>query len=728
MLITSLSSTRTLSTSTTHDTEITATKGTILRGWRDPDIKLWRIPLVDMVRNTTQTRSSSTDHRPSSYKHAHHQNLTDAITGIVPPPNMTTDAIDQLITIFKSQAEKAKDAATAQRVLKGRAQAQRVHTEANHQEDIEVPTTEHIRNTPFITQDDHLDTSTPAENTRLQHKVRTITQDYLYHMMDTPGLAQPFTNKQAAASKYPLQFICDFAYAVLDDETGDLLEYRHLLKHPKYRDVWSNSFGTEIRRLATTTETIAFMAKQQIPQARHKDITYGRIVCTYRSEKKDPYRTRITMGGNLINYPDDCGTPTADLLTIKLMFNSIISTPGAKFMMIDIKDFYLMTPMDRYEYFRMKLELFPQDIIDKYGLSDKVDADGYVFCEVRRGMYGLPQAGIITQELLTKRLHKAGYQQSKTTPGYWRHDWHPISFTLVVDDFGVKYINKDNVEHLASVLRQKYKINIDWEGTRYLGLTIDWDYTERKVHLSMPGYIEKALLRFGHEPPDKPQMQPFPHTIPSYGAKVQYAKDLDSSPPATKAEEKYIRQVVGVLLYYGCAVDSTILVGLSSLAAAQSLPTAYTLYLAKWLLDYAATNPDAILTYKKSNMVLAIHSDASYLSEPSARSRVGCHFFCSSDVDDPPDNGAVLNISKILKVVMSSATEAKLSALYINAREAIPMQQLLEEMGHKQPATPIQTDNSTALGVVTNNIQPRRTKAMDMRFHWLRCRDSQGQF
>jgi len=197
--------------------------------------------------------------------------------------------------------------------------------------------------------------------------------------MDTPGLAQPFTNKQATARKYPLQFLCDFAYAVLDDETCNLLEYRHLLKHPKYRDVWSNSFGKEIRRLATTTETIAFMAKQQIPQARRKDITYGCIVCTYRSEKKDPYRTHITMGGNLINYPEDCGTPTADLLTIKLMFNSIISTTGAKFMTIDIKDFYLMTPMDRYEYFRMKLDLFPQDIIDEYGLRNKVDAYGNVF-------------------------------------------------------------------------------------------------------------------------------------------------------------------------------------------------------------------------------------------------------------------------------------------------------------------------------------------------------------
>ncbi len=108
------------------------------------------------------------------------------------------------------------------------------------------------------------------------------------------------------------------------------------------------------------------------------------------------------MGGNLINYPNDCGTPTANLLTVKIMFNSVISTPNAEFMTINIKDFYLMTPMDQYEYFRMKLELFPPDIIDKYGLHDKVDADGNVFCEVQRRMYGLPQAGIIAQDFLTK--------------------------------------------------------------------------------------------------------------------------------------------------------------------------------------------------------------------------------------------------------------------------------------------------------------------------------------
>jgi hypothetical protein len=194
----------------------------------------------------------------------------------------------------------------------------------------------------ILQDEDNNKQSSPASNTCQQRKVRTITQDYLFHMMNIPGLTKPFSNQQAAAHKYPLQFLCDFASAVLDDKTGNLLKYRHLLKHPKYKVIWSKLFGTKIRRLATTTKTIAFMSKDMIPQNRRKDITYGRIVCDYRSEKKDPYRTRITMGGNLINYPDDCGTPTANLLTVKIMFNSVISMPNAKFMTINIKDFYLM--------------------------------------------------------------------------------------------------------------------------------------------------------------------------------------------------------------------------------------------------------------------------------------------------------------------------------------------------------------------------------------------------
>ena len=127
-------------------------------------------------------------------------------------------------------------------------------------------------------------------------------------------------------------------------------------------------------------------------------------------------------------------------------------------------------------------------------------------------------------------------------------------------------------------------------------------------------------------------------------------------------------------------------------------------------------------------MVLAGHSDGSYLSEKDARSRAGGHWFLSSDKEYPPGNGSILNISQVIKAVMSSAAEAELGALYINAREAVYICKILTEMGHKQPRSPLQTDNSTAEGVVNNNVQTKRLKAMDMRFHWLRDRESQGQF
>ena len=188
------------------------------------------------------------------------------------------------MVIFKQQAKKAKDDATTQRVLKERAQAERVHNESmsNHSPHtpVEVPYPDaefgHVPETPVISQDeDDTIRAYPAANTRQQRKVRTITQDYLFHVMDSPGRTKPFSNQQAASCKYPLQFLCDFAAAVLDNETGDLLEYRHLLRHPKYRDTWSKLFGTEIHQLATTTETIAFMSKDMIPHNRRKDITYG---------------------------------------------------------------------------------------------------------------------------------------------------------------------------------------------------------------------------------------------------------------------------------------------------------------------------------------------------------------------------------------------------------------------------------------------------------------------
>jgi hypothetical protein len=136
-----------------------------------------------------------------------------------------------------------------------------------------------------------------------------------------------------------------------------------------------------------------------------------------------------------------------------------------------------------------------------------------------------------------------------------------------------------------------------------------------------------------------------------------------------------------------------------------------------------ATQEEALLTYHASDMILAAHSNASYLSKPNARSWAGSHFFLSSDAGIPPNKGAILNLAHIIKHVMASATEAKLAALYITAHEAVHICIILSELGHKQPAAPLQTDNAMTDAVINGKIQPKRTKAMDMRFHWLRNRE-----
>ena len=108
-------------------------------------------------------------------------------------------------------------------------------------------------------------------------------------------------------------------------------------------------------------------------------------------------------------------------------------------MVADIKDFYLNTPMERYEYMRLPLSIIPDKIVDQYSLKDLVTPDGWVYIEIRKRMYGIKQAGLIANVRLTAHLAKYGYAPTPRTPGLWRHHTCNISFCLVIDDFGVKY-------------------------------------------------------------------------------------------------------------------------------------------------------------------------------------------------------------------------------------------------------------------------------------------------
>jgi hypothetical protein len=113
-------------------------------------------------------------------------------------------------------------------------------------------------------------------------------------------------------------------------------------------------------------------------------------------------------------------TRSADLTTSKCIWKSTVSTEGAKYMYLDVKKFYLGTPMESFEYTRIPIKLTPQEIIAEYNLLSLV-SDGHVYVEVQTGMYGLPQAGILSNQLLDRRLAIHGYHQTKFTPGLWRH-------------------------------------------------------------------------------------------------------------------------------------------------------------------------------------------------------------------------------------------------------------------------------------------------------------------
>ena len=157
------------------------------------------------------------------------------------------------------------------------------------------------------------------------------------------------------------------ALAITEAVTGKVLNYRQLMQSQKHKETWSKLSAIKFGRLANGvggcikgTNTIKFINKRNIPSKRMKDVTYGKFVCTIRPEKKETYRTWFVVGGNKINYPGKVATPTAEMLVAKLLFNSVISTQGARFMTMDIANFYLMTPLKRPEYVKIKLSDIPE--------------------------------------------------------------------------------------------------------------------------------------------------------------------------------------------------------------------------------------------------------------------------------------------------------------------------------------------------------------------------------
>jgi hypothetical protein len=206
---------------------------------------------------------------------------------------------------------------------------------------------------------------------------------------------------------------------------------------------------------------------------------------------------------------------------IKLMLNSVISRKGSQFLTIDIKNFYLDMPMVDPEYAHIKITNIPKEFILEYGLAGKEDHNGWIYFEIQRGCYGLPQAGILANNLLRGHLEKEGYYEAATTPYLWKHKWRPIQFCCIINDFGVEYVGIKHFNHLLAVLQQYRQVQTNMAGNKIVGLNVQWDFPSKQVCINMKCYVNDPLLNLNWPMPKKPQLLPFTATPIAYDQKTQ---------------------------------------------------------------------------------------------------------------------------------------------------------------------------------------------------------------
>jgi hypothetical protein len=378
----------------------------------------------------------------------------------------------------------------------------------------------------------------------------------------------------------------------------------------------------------------------------------------------------------------------------------------------------------------------PQEILDAYNLTDEhFDSQGCAYLEIRKGMHGLKEASILAYDQLKECLAPCGYAPAPVTPGLWRHNTRRTTFTLAVDDFGIKCFRKVDAEHLFSALKDKCSLTQDWSGSNYLGMTLDWNHTAVRPHVdvSVPKFVDEGRSKHQHLSPKFAQHAPHLWSKPVCGQKAQHAT-ADTSSSLDKKGTARVQGVSGTFLHHGRAIDHTVLPALKKISNNQARPTEITSKACDHLMDCLATHPDAVIRFCASGTCLCVVSDAACLVLPHACSRCAGLFFLSDhSTAAPPQtatNGAVHVLCKTVCGVPASAAKAKTIGLFVNAQEAIPMMTALEEMGHKQPLTgdPLETDNSTADGVLKAQARMKRSKAFDMRYHWLKDRIARKQF
>ena len=529
------------------------------------------------------------------------------------------------------------------------------------------------------------------------------------------------TRSKSTARKVMTLALIGLLHAVFKDSGGNKISYKKAKTIDLHR--WQQASDDEQIRLVETLNVMQYLPHSDLPP--NTKPTYFNQVCSEkRSEKGLDARVRGTLGGDRLPKTYDVTAYTSDMTTKKILLNHCVSNDHY-FVVIDIKDFFVnsLHKLDSPCYMYINRADISENIIKRFNLHNLADYQNRFLVKVTGALYGHPAAARISQINLNKLLIANGYYETEIKCLWKSTDpTNQILFSTHVDDFGISTPSHDKAQELINVLEQGGYIisHKDFKGTKYCGWTIHHDRVQRTLLLTMPDYVEALLARFSHLDIDKlgGVDNPIKYTPPSYGQKIK-SSHTDTSPTLSASDIKLIQEILGCVLFLCVSIRIDLATAINIVASNQSNPTEEVKAAAILILRYLKKHPNRGLEFKASDMILKCHSDASFGSSSGFRSRSGGIYYFGNKHDNMI-NGPVQILSSIQKTISASVAEAEYIALFDNGQNVLAIANTLLAITYPAQVPTIYTDNECAVNMANDDIKQRRTKAIDMRYHWTR--------
>ena len=289
-----------------------------------------------------------------------------------------------------------------------------------------------------------------------------------------------------------------FYGAIIDDEIGKSLEFCHLTKMDKYHNIWMKSFPNELSHLEKGISdvpgiyTIDFIPQEEVPFGT--TVTYGRIVCTYCPQKIEKHRTRLTVGGNMFICLYYVSDPTSDMTTAKMLFNSVISTPGECFITIDLKTSTSKPLCPNQGTRRQRLISYRMRSLKNTTCVTFSTTSMFISKSIWVCMEFMQQESWPTSSSRRDSTSMANINVNSPLASTVMCGAPSCSAWLLMI-FGVKFQGIEHAKHLKEALEKYYKVAVDWEGRLFFGITLDWNYNMKKFGLSVPGYVQRKRTK-----------------------------------------------------------------------------------------------------------------------------------------------------------------------------------------------------------------------------------------